>query len=149
MNQNQDIHHLRLLSIFHYILGVIVGLFSLFPLIHLTIGLAIVTGAIGNAESNPPPQFLGWFFVLISIVFIASGLTMAICIVVAGRKIKKRTGHLFCLVIAGIECCFAPFGTVLGVLTILVLCRPTVKQLFGVNGEPTLQSVAGSSNVEG
>jgi hypothetical protein len=36
------------------------------------------------------------------------------------------------LAIAGIECIFIPFGTVLGVFTIIVLMRPTVKELFGV-----------------
>jgi len=34
---------------------------------------------------------------------------------------------------AGIECLFMPFGTVLGVFTIMVLMRDPVKQLFGVN----------------
>jgi len=33
---------------------------------------------------------------------------------------------------ACIECLFMPFGTVLGVFTILVLVRESVKQLFGV-----------------
>ena len=31
---------------------------------------------------------------------------------------------------AAIECMFFPFGTVLGVLTIIVLIRPSVKPLF-------------------
>ena len=30
----------------------------------------------------------------------------------------------------GVECLFMPFGTVLGVFTIVVLCREPVKQLF-------------------
>jgi hypothetical protein len=36
------------------------------------------------------------------------------------------------LVIAAVECIFFPFGTVLGVLTIIVLMRPSIKSLFGV-----------------
>jgi hypothetical protein len=31
---------------------------------------------------------------------------------------------------AGIECVFMPFGTVLGVFTLVVLTRPSVKPLF-------------------
>ena len=31
---------------------------------------------------------------------------------------------------AGIECIFMPFGTVLGVFTIIVLMRPSMKELF-------------------
>jgi hypothetical protein len=141
MNQNQDADHLRLLSIFHYIVGGIVSLFSLFPLIHLAVGIAILAGAFEGADQGtPPPAFMGWLFVLFSLIFIVMGLAMAICIAIAGRKLSRRTGHLYCLVIAGLECAFIPFGTVLGVLTILVLMRPSVKVLFGVvvDQEPTV-----------
>jgi len=135
MNQSQDVDHLRLLSIFHYIIGGIVGLFSLFPLIHLAIGIGILTGAFDNVDQDePPPELLGWLFVLLPSFFIFMGLAMATCIVVAGRKLSRRTGHLYCLVIAGVECFFIPFGTVLGVLTIVVLTRPSVKTLFGLPG---------------
>jgi hypothetical protein len=34
---------------------------------------------------------------------------------------------------AAISCIFMPFGTVLGVFTIIVLLRPSVKELFAVN----------------
>ena len=61
-------------------------------------------------------------------------LAIAACVALAGRKLTQRRGHLFCLVVAGVECCFFPFGTVLGVLTILVLTRPSVKHAFGVSG---------------
>ena len=133
MDQNQDADHLRLLSIFHYVIGGVVGLFSLFPLIHLAVGIAILTGAFDDVEQgSPPPAVIGWLFVLLPLVFILMGLSLAICIAVAGRKISQRTGHLYCLVIAGLECFFMPFGTVLGVLTILVLVRPSVKILFGI-----------------
>jgi len=36
----------------------------------------------------------------------------------------------FCLVMAGAECLFMPFGTVLGVFTIILLLQEPVKQLF-------------------
>jgi hypothetical protein len=35
-----------------------------------------------------------------------------------------------CFAMAGVECIFMPFGTVLGVFTILVLNRQSVKELF-------------------
>jgi len=37
---------------------------------------------------------------------------------------------MFCFVVACIECLFMPFGTVLGAFTIIVLMRPSVKNLF-------------------
>ena len=40
---------------------------------------------------------------------------------------------------AGIECMFTPFGTVLGVFTIIVLMRPEVKTMFGIVTAPPPQ----------
>ncbi len=37
---------------------------------------------------------------------------------------------MFCLVMACVACLFMPFGTVLGVFTIIVLARPSVQTLF-------------------
>ena len=132
LDSNQDAEYLRLLSIFHYIVGGIVGLFSLFPLIYIALGIAILNGAFDNANGgeSPPPAFMGWLCILFPLVFIVMGLTLAIHIAVAGRRLNQRTGHLYCLVIAGLECFFMPFGTVLGVLTILLLLRPSVKAMF-------------------
>lgn len=125
-----------MLSIFHYVVAGLVALFSLFPLIHLALGIAILTGSFEPSRGTPPPpEFLGWLLVVMPIGFILLGLTLAVCIAVAGRKLSRRTGHLYCLVIAGIECTFMPFGTALGIFTILVLLRPSVKLLFGVPGE--------------
>ncbi len=36
---DQDLEHLRLLSIFHYVVGGIAGLFACFPCIHLVLGI--------------------------------------------------------------------------------------------------------------
>lgn len=128
---NQDTEHLRLLSIFHYVVAGVLGLFSLFPIIHLVIGIAIVGGAFDMKRGDGPPEFFGWMFIAISAVTILCGLAMAISIWFAGRRIKARQNYTYCFIVAGIECCFMPFGTVLGVLTIIVLMRPTVKEMFG------------------
>ena len=58
------------------------------------------------------------------------GWAVAICVIVAGRFLARRVHYTFCLVVAAIACLFMPFGTVLGVLTIIVLMRPSVKALF-------------------
>ena len=107
-------------------------------MIHVAVGIGILTGAFDDgSKGGPPPAFLGWLFVLFPLGLIAMGLTIAVSIAVAGRKLGRRTGHLYCLVVAGLECVFMPFGTVLGVLTILVLMRPSVKLLFIAPADPT------------
>ena len=58
------------------------------------------------------------------------GIAMPICILIAGRCLSRHKHYAFALVIACIECLFIPFGTILGVFTIIVLSRESVKELF-------------------
>ena len=133
MKPSEDTQHLRLLSIFHYVTAGMLAVFSMFPIIHLAFGIAIVSGVFDDVEQGtPPPAFLGWMFIILPGAAILCGLTMATCMAIAGRRLSQNRGYMFCLVVAGIECVFMPFGTVLGVFTIIVLMRPTVKERFGV-----------------
>ena len=128
---NQDQEHLRLLSVFHYVVGGITALFALFPVFHLVFGLVMLL-APGTFEGteDAPPAFIAWFFVIFAAVFIAIGWILAAAMITTGRFLAKRKHHLFCLIVAGIECILMPFGTVLGVFTIIVLSRDSVKQEF-------------------
>jgi len=124
----QDEQYLDVLAIFHYVIGGLVALFSCFPLIYVALGVALVLGLLDG--ENGPPAIAGWFFILIPAIFILAGWTLAGCVIAAGRKLQQRKSHTFCLVVAGVECIFMPFGTVLGVLTILVLLKEPIRQLF-------------------
>ncbi|MEW6368891.1 MAG: hypothetical protein AB1714_30040 [Acidobacteriota bacterium] len=127
----QDEEHLRLLSIFHYVVGGLAGLFALLPIFHLVFGLFFILAPEKFAGRGQPPMALfGWFFVIIAAVFITIGWAFAGAVLAAGRFLARRRHYMFCLVMGGIECIFMPFGTVLGVFTILVLVREPVKQLF-------------------
>jgi hypothetical protein len=128
-----DQDHLRLLGIFHYIVGGLAALFSLFPLIHVAIGW-FLTHAPPPSHGEPPPAFIGWLFMAFGGAFFLIGETLAACIIAAGRCLQHRKHYGFVFGIACVECLFMPFGTVLGVFTIIVLSRPSVKQLFGQPG---------------
>jgi hypothetical protein len=134
MDQNQDEQYLKLLSIFHYVVGGLAGLFACFPIIHLVVGLGILISSLTSSSHNGPPALIGLFFVVFAVGFILIGWTFAICIMIDGRFIATRKHYMFCLIMAGIECMFSPFGTVLGVFTIVMLVRPTVKASF--EGQP-------------
>jgi hypothetical protein len=129
---NEDLEHLRLLEIGHYVVAGLAGLFSLFPVIHLVLGIAAVTGHLDNGHGgNQFPAIVGWFFIAFAIIWILCGLTFTICLLLAGRFLAQRRRYMYCLVMACVACMFSPFGTILGVFSILVLVRPSVKQLFG------------------
>lgn len=134
MDQNEE--HLRLLSIFHYVVAAFAALFALFPVIHLVIGIAILTGSFPGGGIDAEARWVGGFFVAFAGVWILAGSAFAIAVFLAGRNLARRTRYTFCLVMGGLECMFVPFGTVLGVLTIIVLMKEPVKAIFGVAPPP-------------
>ena len=153
------------------------ALFGCFPIIHLVLGIALVTGALddqmrpagtpafdASAEESPeattnspmagppnlmrnrPPAAFGWIFVGFAAFMIAIFWCLAIASILAGRRLAAHRSYTFCLVVASIECLFAPVGTVLGVFTIVVLMRPTVKELFGESPATVATSPTGEDN---
>ncbi len=125
---DRDKQHLKLLSIFHYVFGGLKALFACIFFIHFFIGAAMLAGAIEDV-----PTFVGLMLIAMAIVFITLGWALAVCLFIAGSSLTKRKRYTFCLVIAAINCMSMPFGTILGIFTILVLMRPSVKELFAAN----------------
>ena len=128
---DQDEEHLRLLAIFHYIVGGLAALFSCFPLFHVGLG-CLLLNAPAPAHGQPPPPLFGWFMIALGAAFFLIGEAMAVCILLAGRFIRQRRRYWFVFVNACVECLFMPFGTILGVFTVIVLSRHPVKEMFGV-----------------
>lgn len=127
----QDVDHLRLLAIFHYVVGGLIGLVSLFPVIHVVIGVGMLSGRMGGTDAAEA-RLAGLAFVIIGGLLVLAGLTLAAFTVYAGRCLARHRRYLLCLVVAALCCMVMPFGTVLGVFTLIVLLRPSVKPLFGV-----------------
>jgi hypothetical protein len=91
--------------------------------------------APGSFEHGPhdDPQVLhliGLLMTGIASMVILTGWTVSFCIFLAGRYLRQYRHYTFCLVVAGILCILVPFGTALGIFTIIVLVRPSVKTLF-------------------
>lgn len=131
---SQDGEHLRLLSIFHYVVGGIMALMACFPLIHIAIGIVFLLNPALLTQNHQQPPFpaevFGPLFVAVGGAIVVAGWTLAALVLTAGRFLNKRKHHTFCLVVAGVSCVFFPFGTALGVFSLIVLLRPSVKELF-------------------
>lgn len=127
---NQDAEHLRLLSIFHYVVGAIAAFFACLPIFYMIVGIAILSNDLDDGSNGVPAIPFGLMFIAVSALFIIMGWAFAICLFLAGRYLARRQHHLFCLIVAGVSCAFVPFGTVLGVFGIIVLERPSVKAQF-------------------
>ena len=120
-----DEKHLNLLSTFHYVASGLTALFSCIFIVHLVMGVAVLSGAIKG-----PPGFVAVIFVIFSLVAILGGWTLAVLMLLAGQRLKRRVSRTFCLVVGALECTLMPFGTVLGIFTIIILMRDSVKKLF-------------------
>ncbi len=88
-----------------------------------------------NSAQQPPPAALGWAFVVLGIFLFLLGMVFALFLTFAGRSLSHRRRYWFAFVVGCIECIFVPFGTILGVFTIIVLSRESVKTLFSSAAE--------------
>jgi len=129
---SEDNEHLKLLSIFHYVVGGIGSLFACVPLIHMGLGFMFIIAPeqITQNSCESPPEFVGWLFFIMGLVFFLLGQSIAVAIIISGRFIAKRKNYLYSFVVGCIECAFFPFGTVLGVFTIMILSRESVKETY-------------------
>ncbi len=126
----QDVEHLRMLSIGHYAVAIISAILALVPLAHFSIGLVILIDPEAIGIHDAPPRWLGLVIVGIGAVLVLMGLALAIATALAGRYIEQRRRYTFILVTAAVNCLAVPFGTVLGILTLVKLVQPHVREMF-------------------
>ena len=125
---NEDLNHLRLLSVFHYVLGGLTALVSCIPFLHLGFGIAMASGLLEG--DDPVLPVMGSVIIVIACFVILLGWTFAACLIATGRFLSQQRRYMFCLVVAAIACLNIPFGTILGVFTIVVLMRESVQRMF-------------------
>lgn len=79
-------------------------------------------------KTNPEVQvalLIGFGFILFLI-----GIAILFCIILAGQSLALYENYTLCLVVAIAECLIFPIGTIIGVYTIIILRRDSVKKLF-------------------
>ena len=116
---NRDREHLKLLSIFNYIYGglclsfLLPSLFIFFPYIPDIFNYDILS------------------LILLSLSILSMGIN---CIgpIASRRFLIKRKRYWFSFAFACVQCLIFPLLTVLGVFTIIVLSRDSVKTLYGL-----------------
>jgi hypothetical protein len=136
-----DAGHLKLIAIFHFVLA---G-FSLMGIGFLFLHGFILRTVFANPEmwknqqGGPPPQEI---FTIFTIIYAVVGLMIVLSGVanlLSGLFILKRRNRMFSMVIAGLNCMAFPFGTALGVFTLVVLSRESVREAYG----PAVPAAAG------
>jgi hypothetical protein len=127
--RQEDENQIRYLAIANYIYA---GINALGVLFGAGIFL-IVTGLLSFNRADIDPDALpilslvggtlGFLIVLIPMAATVLHLMFARCL-------QTRRAYVFCMVMAAWTCLSVPIGTAIGVLTLVVLMRPSVRQLF-------------------
>lgn len=128
-----DNEHLKLVSLGYMISAGFAAFFSVFGLFYLVMGIAMSVGLSRmhtNPGNQPPPAFVGWIFGGMGLVFFVFAAGMAVLRFIAARCVKRRKSRTFCIVIAALSCLEFPYGTTIGVLSLIVLSRESVRRQF-------------------
>ena len=132
MDRNPE--YLRLLGIGNIVFGGLGPCCSSFPVVHLVMGVSMLRNpqSFGPPGSTPVQPEIAWVFILMAVFTMVIGWIVSLTTIFAGTSILSRKRYMFCMVVAAIQCAFFPVGTALGVLTIILLLKPEVKEAFGV-----------------
>ena len=127
----RDASQLRTLSILYYVFAALNLLPLLIGVAYAALGIGLLSGMAPAGRATPEEQttsamiLLGLALALLLVAIIGGTLT-----VMTARRLRQRRGFTLCIVVAAIACMQIPLGTLLGVFTLIVLNRPSVKAMF-------------------
>jgi len=146
----EDREHLSALSIGHFIMSGL-SLLGAVPILvygvagtklmdeigtDLSMAMGDIPGQAGadtlGANPNAMLQDLGTLVTTVIVAGVVLAVVSAVHLLVVGIVMRQRRWWTFCYLTGWGECLMFPFGTILGIFTIIVLSRPTVKRLFRV-----------------
>lgn len=126
----------RLLALFHYIHGGMTLAFSALFMVQLGFMAAIFSqvGAIPQKPGMPAQAFPLMAFGIIFGFLICASLALGVMQLLAGRAITRRRRRIMIMIVAAPGALFMPYGTLLSVMTWMVLSRPSVRATYDENG---------------
>jgi hypothetical protein len=132
----RDAEHLRLLSIFYFILAGLQLFGVLFGLIYSVVGGVVLTvGAVASSQEGIAAVIFGAIFLVVGAFVLTVGLVYAYLLYLTGRSLRDARRRTFCFVMAILLCVLGGVvGIVLGIFTIIVLSRESVQELFKHGG---------------
>ena len=136
-HEDRDKRHIGLLSVFHFIVGggrLLISMLYLLLILFARHGmnkfdaLAVQPGSeqVPSASMTQDPQNFLWLF---GVVFLFVTFSALLTIYV-GWRMRKYKSRPLTLMNAVINCLFFPIGTVLGIFTLTILFRDSVKSLY-------------------
>jgi hypothetical protein len=130
---NKDKQHLKTLSIFYFILAGFSAFGAVMSIVDIPLGLFFIFSA-PPPPAGPPPA-LGYFFIGIGIFSLVLNGVYAFLLYLCGKSLRECKRRTLIFVMAILLCMGFP-AIILGIFTIVMLNRESVKELFA-HGDPT------------
>ena len=127
-----DEEHLKLLSLFHYIKGALTVGFSLLGILYFLFMTSLfkmigrVEGQSHHYAQDFPHEIFSYLMFLMWILILLF-LTFGVLQIFSGDYIRNKRHRIFSFVVGIVQLIEIPYGTILGIMTILVLSRSSVK----------------------
>ena len=125
----QAAEHLRTLSTFHYLLGVLTFLVAGLFIVYLVVGMVSMAELTADERSRLPEGF-GAHFSRMGYLGLAIGGVLALMNVISGYCLSLRKLRGVSLFTAVLNLVWAPAGTCLGVITLVILLREPARMLY-------------------
>lgn len=133
VEQAIDVEHVRLLAVFHYVVGGFTIAMSCMFLLHFVFGLIMMASGMaieGEGSARLAGASLGGLVAMIGLTCAVVGWIYGGLTVYTGRCLQKYKHRTFTLVMSVLNCLQVPWGLVLGLLTIKVLLKDHVRECF-------------------
>ncbi|HLG31809.1 MAG TPA: hypothetical protein VI362_02125 [Ignavibacteriaceae bacterium] len=134
-----DNEHLKLLSLFHYIFGGIILAYAFFIILQFIFLFYFLETFLRNSSfntftsNNDFDPMIFKFILYIGIAFFIIMLIGGILEILSGKFIKARKNRTFSYIIAILNLLSIPYGSILGIMTLTVLGRNTIKEMYNKN----------------
>ncbi len=136
--RQKDKQWLGVLSILHFVMGGLMAFFGVLPLIYFVMGVFLLTAPLPPAppgQPAPPFAVLGGIMIGLGVLLTVLLWGPAIMAIVTGVNLRRRKNWKLCLMGTAVQCISGLFGVALCGLTVFILMRQSVRDLFKY-GEP-------------
>lgn len=143
----KDLQNLRLLGTINYVFAGILAMLFILPLMYFNAALLLMYlsslgmllkwnsgGLAQSGEFTAAHYGPGFIFILFPLLFgFIFGIVVLVSAVLSfylGKSLRTQKNYLFCIVMSAIGATSFPFGTAVGIPSLIILMRPPVKEFF-------------------
>ena len=132
---DQDVELLRKLYVAHFVFAGLQIFSMIFGVTFFGIALSMIRHPDWFQGTDAPEILMDASAMTAGLVFSLLSIALAYCSYRAGRALREKRNYTFCRIVGAVNCLWMPLGPALGTATFVILARPGVRELFGVESD--------------